>query len=161
MLQLLTVAGRVPSSPLVQYRGNQKVNAQFASWNLRSVQCLTTGRAAQWTYVLIESVRRGGKDMIIKLSNESLGRLNKPFCDVLQDMGVAANRPKAPVRLRLDGNDDGELESCLMQLAQTLDLAILVIPDTDAGLYNHIKAITDVKAGIHTICVVGSKFGKM
>lgn len=55
--------------------------------------------------------------MVIKLSNESLGRLNKPFCDVLQDMGVAANRPKAPVRLCLDGNDDGELESSLMQLA--------------------------------------------
>ena len=99
--------------------------------------------------------------MFNRLSNENLGSLNKPFCNVLQSMGIAASQPRLPVRLRLASNDDAKLENCLSMLAKKLNLAVIVIPDTDTGLYNQIKKIADVKAGIHTICVVGSKFGRM
>ena len=58
------------------------------------------------------------------------------------------------------GSDDEELDAKIKGAAGPLKLLLVVLPASDTALYNRIKHIGDVKAGIHTICIVGSRFAK-
>lgn len=37
---------------------------------------------------------------------------------------------------------------------------LVILPDKDTALYNFVKTAADIKAGIHTVCVIGRKFTK-
>lgn len=89
--------------------------------------------------------------------------------DFLTNSGINATNfiQKSPLTVYLkDGEDsanDNEIKKTFRLLydSETRPRVVLVIlPFNDVAIYNSIKTVADTKAGIHTVCVVGSKFMK-
>jgi eukaryotic translation initiation factor 2C len=78
-------------------------------------------------------------------------------------MGITAPAPVPGSRIRLDGPDDPQIENQLKALAghpTRAKVVLVILPIAHRQLYNRIKHAGDVKVGVHTVCVVGSKFAK-
>ena len=85
------------------------------------------------------------------------------FHRALQDMGITAAAPKPGSRIVINGPDDARIETALKNAPgdpRLARLVLVILPFANTPLYNHIKHAGDVKVGVHTVCVVGSKFVK-
>ena len=97
------------------------------------------------------------------LDRNSLQSTVANFHRVLQEMDITAVAPTPGTRIQIDGPDDIKIEDALKMAPGDLRqprLMLVILPIAHTELYNRIKHIGDVKIGVHTICVVGSKFAK-
>ena len=83
------------------------------------------------------------------------------FSNSLQAVGIDKGEKFPGNFLHLKDPDDVQLEETLKRAANKgIRLLLVILPSVDTGLYNRIKHIGDVKAGLHTVCVVRSNFLK-
>jgi eukaryotic translation initiation factor 2C len=78
-------------------------------------------------------------------------------------MGITASAPGAVNKLTLNDADGREIEDQLKTLTgppARAKFVLIILPAPSRSLYNRIKHAGDVKVGVHTVCVVGSKFAK-
>ncbi|KAL6879269.1 Piwi domain-containing protein [Trichoderma novae-zelandiae] len=160
---LVTVKGRVITSPKVGYSQNRQVATFGGSWNMiprgaPSLKFSTSGSIQKWSCVYIETADYPNA---YKFSSESLDETLRGFHTVLNDTGITAGVPLRPFqRLQLRNDDDPLLEALIKRAAASLQLLFVILPATPIPLYNRLKYLADVKYGVHTVCAVGTKIAK-
>ena len=149
---MITVPGRILPAPPVRYKQEKQAGVRFGSWNMENYRLNTAASLPQWSYLIISM---GGSN---PYNLTSLQPTITNFTKALQNVGIAAATPQRGMEVAINGPDDPALETSLKNYP--FKVLLVVLPKVDTGLYNRIKFIGDVKLGIHTICVVGSKFTK-
>ena len=147
---LITVPGRVLNAPNVQYRQGKNANTRFGSWNMQSIQFTASMAVPTWSWLQISD----------GYNNIDLSSALKDFQTELKNCGLNVP-PPLPGRTI----NPTELDSILNSLdpganLQHPKLLLVILPRVDTELYNQIKCLGDIKKGVHTICVVASKFAK-
>lgn len=141
--------------PKVFYQKNKAVNVAFGSWNMENVVFNKPGNLKMWSWVSIKDPRRSNYTM--QDLTATVGR----FSASLRKNGVNVQQQA------LGGKEiplDYQAVDDLFKQASSgnLDLLLVILPGRDKSdnteLYSYIKTLGDTKYGIHTICVVGSKF---
>ncbi|KAL4943808.1 hypothetical protein BDV06DRAFT_234280 [Aspergillus oleicola] len=155
---LITVLGRVLTSPNVYYNNNKQVVPIGGSWNMKSIRFSTTTNMQKWAWLYL----RTPNDSVFGSQNEMTDCL-KVFVARLREVGVNANLPDTGARITLDPNNyagviDGAIGKLMEQHRPQMLLTIL--PYNDTGLYNCIKQACDIRHGVRNINVQASQLKK-
>ncbi len=166
---LITVPGRVLASPRILYGQTKTTTAPAAngSWNMvpRGAPPHKFTRAAalqRWAWLYVDM---GGRyPRAATFTQDSLPQVAGAMARVLQECGMAVAAACCE-RLQLPGADadadDAALAGVFARMAATAaQLVVVVLPATPVPLYNRIKQLGDVRHGVQTVCVVGSKLAK-
>ncbi|KAF7505467.1 hypothetical protein GJ744_000714 [Endocarpon pusillum] len=156
---LITVPGRVLTEPKVMYQQGKSPSVRGGSWNMQDIKFNAGGVLKNWTYLTISM---GGRDAS---DQSNLQSTMAEFHRALQKVGISAAPPKpgSSIVVNLNGPEDMKIETALRDATgdpRQASLVLVILPIQHTLLYNRIKHIGDVKVGVHTICVVGSKFAK-
>lgn len=152
--ELITVIGRELPPPLIVYpKGNSldTVTPQDGGWLMKFVRVSKPGRLIKnWTWWEIGDSRR----------QEVSGAVGKFANFMSTNLGININRTATPASglYTKVPRSEADLRSTFQQLAtHKTDLAIIVLPDNGAQLYNIIKKLGDIDYGVQTVCVVRDK----
>lgn len=143
--------------PKVYYKNNKPVNVAFGSWNMENVMFNKPGNLKTWSWVAIRDARRPNFTM------QDLTATVSRFTTSLSKNGVTVQQQALGGReIELKSSSDPALEKLFQDASAKLDLLLVILPGRDKSdnteLYSYVKTLGDTKYGIHTICVVGSKF---
>ena len=153
---LITVPGRVLSAPELMYKA-KKMYARFGSWNMADLKFNATMALRRWSYMLIIQGQSGNLWANPDHLHTDVLKLN----EALRKVGIAADPPGRGRPVYIQNPEDAALENAFKDSANSgIGLLLVIIPSTNVQLYNRIKLLGDIKYGVHTICVVGSKFAK-
>lgn len=125
---------------------------------MQDIKFNTGGALRNWTYLMISM---GG--LPDAFDQASLQATVAQFHRALQDMGITAAAPTQGSRIMVTGPDDTRIEATLKKVSgdpRQAKLVLIILPIAHTLLYNRIKHVGDVKIGVHTVCVVGSKLAK-
>jgi eukaryotic translation initiation factor 2C len=148
----------------VKYAGTNTVVPRNGSWNMQDVRFHTGSTIKKWTFLWIRTHR--GQQI------RNMGEVQthvQNFAKFMNQSGIQIGVPTVPsVELELRDGDEAYNEERISNQFRTYhnlkdakpDFVFIILPYNDAGMYKKIKTLGDTKAGIHTICVVGSKFSK-
>lgn len=159
---LINVPGRVLVGPPVQYRNSKSANTRFGAWNMQSIQFCLPKTLPPWSYLWISM--EGSRDAWA--NHDQLKTTMNAFQENLRANGLNADSfisPGLNVRLNGGAQDGAAIESAFNQFLnhpKRPEMMLVILPKADTAIYNQVKRLGDVKKGIHTICVVGSKFAK-
>jgi eukaryotic translation initiation factor 2C len=165
---LITVAGRVLTPPVIKYKNEQSrdtnVIPRFGSWNMANVRFHTGSNLGPWTYILIRSNRSRDRFGPPDIYNTVMD-----FKRFLNAAGINANGfidiPPLIIDM-IDGEEainDTKIKETIRKLHTAKsrpNFVLVILPYNDVAIYNSVKTYADTKAGLHTVCVVGSKFMK-
>ncbi|MCJ1386039.1 hypothetical protein MMC17_009164 [Xylographa soralifera] len=159
---MITVPGRILLGPEVKYRGTKSAKTSFGSWNMNQIQFTKGSNIGPWSIMKINM--EGFRTPLDDAGFFSQTKIN--FRKALADNGVIAPPPTEIPDLALPrgSNYDAIIDDRLSKIPKMLPnvkFLLIVLPKADTGLYNRIKYCGDVSYGLHTVCVVGSKFGKL
>lgn len=154
---LITVPARVLQEPKVFYKNNKPVNVAFGSWNMENVMFNKPGNLKTWSWVAIRDGRKSYYTM--QDLDATVGR----FSASLRKNGVTVLQAAlSGQEITLRSSSDPDLDKLFERASSKLDLLLVILPGRDKSdnteLYSYVKTLGDTKYGIHTICVVGSKF---
>ncbi|KAI9763510.1 MAG: hypothetical protein M1840_000463 [Geoglossum simile] len=163
--KMITVPARILSSPQVKYKANRTKESQSGSWNLMSIKFTTGAKIPPWSYLWLPMPGKDGDPF----PNGPDATVRK-FQDILLDNGVVSPLPLLPgLRRELVSGNSSANDAIIVDAMRKFcahpakpKFLLVIIPykgDGTAAIYNQIKSIADVKLGIHTVCVIGSKFG--
>lgn len=152
---MITVPGRVLTEPKVKYKQDKSPFIQGGSWNLQNIKFNTAGTVRSWSYLLISMTNQ--RDAF---DQTGLQQTMASFHQALQGIGIAASPPQPGSKVAINGPDDRKIDVALKNASEKVSLLLVILPIANTPLYNHIKRVGDISVGIHTICVVGSKFAK-
>lgn len=115
------------------------------------------GNLKMWSWVAIRDDRRS--NYTYEDLNATVGR----FSTSLRKNGVTVLQAALGGReITLRSSSDPALDQLFGEASKKLDLLLVILPGRDKSdnteLYSYVKTLGDTKYGIHTICVVGSKF---
>src|SRR5438034_3801545 len=151
--KLITVPGRVLQGPSVQYNAST-TNPRFGSWNMQNVAFIGGSTLPAWTYLFVRD--RASQMPPIHSITE--------FCRMARSQGLSVPEPTPPIAIQV-GPNTAENDAAIDAAFQTAvghpsrpRLLLVILPSDDSSIYNRVKSRGDVKHGIHTICVVASKF---
>ena len=117
-----------------------------------NIRFMKGGRLNTWSYLLITVGGQGNW--------QAWQQPVQAFHQTLQGMGLAVSNPLNGQSLQIADADDPNLAAKLKGASAHLDLILVILPDRMPEVYKKIKLVGDVQAGIHTVCVVGSKFSR-
>lgn len=162
---MITVPGRVLSAPVIKYRGNDTEVPRGGSWNMFRVKFTSGATVPAWTYLWLKRAGRPGQ--IEK--NDLLKTVITRFQHMMNTSGLNAPPPIVPGPVViLDSpsatqTNDQLIVSMMQNIAaneKKVRLVFVLLPDTDAAVYNMVKYAADVLCGIHTVGSVDSKLAK-
>ncbi|KAI6781014.1 stem cell self-renewal protein Piwi [Emericellopsis cladophorae] len=154
---LLAIEARVLNAPKIQYRGggpNTKINPRDGSWNMQGVQVHRGGKVSKWTWCEI-----GPRE-----STPGMQTAVNRFSQVAKATGLDIGPPTPAPHHFMQAKPalEGDKLDKLFQWAQSQRIGFILFvfsPREDkSGVYNRIKVYGDCKYGIHTSCMVSSKF---
>ncbi|KAF7907500.1 uncharacterized protein EAF01_005086 [Botrytis porri] len=167
---LITVQGRVLPPPVINYKNRQHrpmtKTPMDGSWNMRDTRFHTCGDLGNWTYMVVESDKRGAR-----WNHNDAADTVEQFRAHLEGAGIGVKgwmgRP-APSPKHIDGNEtatSADIERVFRMMSTSANLKkpkflLCILPVDDVMLYNTIKRFGDTRAGVHTVCVQHSKFAK-
>ncbi len=125
---------------------------------MQDIKFNTGGTLRNWTYLMISM--SGFPDAFDQASLQSTVL---KFHKALQGIGITAALPTPGSRVVVGGPDDTKIENAFNNIqgdSRQARLVLVILPINHKLLYDRIKHIGDVKLGVHTVCVVGSKFAK-
>lgn len=157
--ELITVTGRVLPEPRVIYKSGKNTRVQGGTWNMQAMKVKEGGTLRNWTHLVIYKVGSSNRGVI---SEAELKFTVGEFHRALQGMGIIVERPFAGSTIRVDGPDDIKIETELRRIASNVKnparFVLVILPEVESRMYNRVKHAGDVKVGVHTVCVVGSRF---
>ncbi|ELR02128.1 hypothetical protein GMDG_05287 [Pseudogymnoascus destructans 20631-21] len=158
---MITVPGRILPPPVVKYQGKNTVNPRGGQWNMMGVKFTQGSKVPPWTYLCIE---RNGRNSPIK-GEDHISSIMAEFQGMMNASGLAAAPPFKGKRIVLDAgqnapSNDELIDNMFKMATGKIGLMVVVLPDTDAAVYNAVKYAADIKYGIHTVCAVASKIAK-
>ncbi|KAL9591578.1 MAG: hypothetical protein Q9179_007584, partial [Wetmoreana sp. 5 TL-2023] len=142
----------------IRYKQDKSPFVRGGSWNMQDIKFNTGGTLRNWSYLMISM---GG--LPDAFDQASLQSTVAQFHKALQDMGITAAAPTPGSRIVVNTPDNTRIETALKNVAgdpRQTRLVLIIITTVNTLLYNRVKHIGDVKVGVHTVCVVGSKFAK-
>lgn len=156
--EMITVPARVLSGPVVKYRANGTANTKFGSWNMVDIKFTTGANIGAWSYIWLhlqhENPPSGPRLPVVDVFHRALGT-----------NGITAPPPIQPGLTCVLTNDsatnDANISAAFDRIskhAKQPKFMLVILANTDAAIYNRVKYIGDVKTGIHTVCVVRTKF---
>ncbi|MCJ1392530.1 hypothetical protein MMC18_005398 [Xylographa bjoerkii] len=159
---MVTVPGRILLGPEVKYRGAKSAKTNFGSWNMNQIQFTKGSNVGPWSIMKINIPG-------LRTPLDDVGSLNQTklnFRNALTANGVTAPPPTDIPDLALPpgSNYDTVIDdrfSKIPKMLPNVKFLLIILPKADTGIYNRIKYCGDVVYGLHTVCVVGSKFGKL
>jgi len=125
---------------------------------MQDIKFNTGGTLLNWSYLMISM-----GDLKDAFDRGSLDSTVAQFHQALQGMGITAAAPIQGSRILVNTPNDTKIETALKNFSgdsRQTRLVLIIIPTAHTQLYNRIKHVGDVKVGVHTVCVVGSKFAK-
>ena len=151
---MITVPGRILENPTVKY-GREGVKMFPASWNMENsrrepLQFNAPSTLTSWRFIVLKV----GDRMGVRNSQE-LRAVMSAFHNALTRAGIKARQPEGGPPVSMANPDDPALEEGLKDVKE--DLCLVILPEKHTVLYNRVKTICDLKLGVHTVCVVGSK----
>lgn len=150
---LITVPARVlPGPQSLLYGNKKKITPENGGWNLRNVEFASPTLLKKWEWLIL------GPPLTHELS------LKQAFTRMLNKCGVSVTQKRLPDGHHITpyDNNTATLVHKVFEGAvkSNLDVLLVILPKADTQLYNRIKILGDIRYGIHTVCVVGSKFTK-
>lgn len=171
---LITVPARQLPSPGVKYRDlsgkDTTVAPRDGSWNMRDIKFHTGSSINPWTYLHIRSDRRGHREVfddegfLTYTLQAFVQFMNKSGITAAPPMrGPSGNFPSLNMVDGKEGDNDAQIKKLFSNMGRAPPNArpkfvMVILPYNDTAIYNSIKTAADTIAGIHTVCVVGSKF---
>lgn len=182
---LVTVPARILQPPQIKYNAinstaakpvSKTISTRDGSWNMEGIKFSAGSSIQKWSYVWLQSTRSVAQGFQDRYSNNFNERLCHEtvlrFAKFMINTGVnIATEPllgksgRPPIIELRDGDDVGDakkIDNLLEAMAGAKErkpqFLLFILPYNDAGLYRKIKTSGDTKAGIHTVCVVGTKF---
>lgn len=160
--KLITVPGRVLATPGVKYAGTQIAKPRFGSWNMQSVQFVTTADLLKWTYLRIslKGVRnpwQNDADFDQKLIN---------LQTVLRSQGMRKTDYMPGQHIVVGSQSlESEIDTAIHKFAinpqRRPTLILVIVPEGKmTAVYNRVKSACDIKEGILNVCVLDSKFSR-
>jgi eukaryotic translation initiation factor 2C len=158
--KLITVPGRVLACPSVKYFGNKSVTPAFGSWNMANIQFVSKATLQDWTFLYItNSDDRVYDEAWLKATMIS-------FTAALKSMGINASMCSRGKQLTLSGqpgSQEAEIDQAINELCGRRPkpkLILVLLPSTDAVVYNRVKYACDVREGVINVCVLTTNFGR-
>lgn len=154
---LVTVEGHLLTAPRLDYRSGSTTVTNGA-WNMDSNKVFAScSQSKTWAWVTLKQEPTQ--------TEFSTAGINK-FREILGTMGMSLREYK--VSEREVSSDGDSSDTCLMKLSEKLSelkhsgvhLVIIIFQERQpAPFYNRVKFLGDVVHGVHTSCLVASKFG--
>lgn len=156
---LITVSARVLAEPKVFYKGNKPVNVASGSWNMGNVQFNKPGNLKTWSWIALRE--EGGRRSPYTM--QDLQVTVEKFSRALVKNGVTVQQqPLAGREVNMIFPSDPVLDDVFKAASARLDLLLVILPGKDktdnTERYGYVKTLGDTKYGIHTICVLETKF---
>lgn len=162
--ELITVPARVLKEPQVRYL-QKNANVTMGSWNMANVRFNKPGKLKRWSFLAIRNSKAGSK------SDYDMNEIHtavEGLTNMLRSSGVnGAEQVYSPGReLTLEDSNDHALNDKFAAASRAFDLLLIVLPGFkktepfNEEVYSYLKTLGDMKYGIPTICVLGSKFKK-
>lgn len=141
------------AEPKVLYRNNT-LTVESGSWNMRNVKFNKSGALNRWSWLVVHAGQpTRGYDL------NSIAQTVQAFYAAMEKTGVAAKAPLPGKEVFLKYPTDPELDTRFRQLATAGgELMLIILPNENSELYNYIKTLGEIKYGLRTQCVIGSKF---
>jgi eukaryotic translation initiation factor 2C len=166
---LLTVEARILPAPAIGYRNAQSkettLPARYGSWNMANMKFHTGGNLGTWTYIWFRSNR--SRD---SFTNANIRATIMNFAQFMTRSGINAGGliPDGPTIDLMDGyetENNLKIQGIFRRMYEAVNkskprFVLCILPSNDVAIYNSIKSVADLKAGIHTVCCVGSKLMK-
>lgn len=119
------------------------------------------GNLKKWSWIAVRD--KNARNYPIPTSD--LAATVTKFSAALTKNGVTVQQQPLPGQeVHINYPSDPELDKMFERASSKLDLLLVILPGRDKSdnteLYSYVKTLGDTKYGIHTICVVGSKFTK-
>ncbi|CAD6506115.1 BgTH12-07045 [Blumeria graminis f. sp. triticale] len=163
---LLVVNARMLPAPPINYKA-ARVNVLNGSWNMARQKFHTNAQLGVWSFVLFKPPPSNSGP---RLEEDKIRKSVLGFRDFLEGNGInAKGLVPGGVVVDLVGGENatqvntetiGLLFKRMCESKNKPKFLLCVIVADDPGIYNIIKTVGDTKAGIHTVCVIGSKFTK-
>jgi eukaryotic translation initiation factor 2C len=160
--QLITIPGRILNPPNVVYKNKITAITRNGGWNMAKIQFNNGATLPPWTYLMLSLPWKRKTDAFSSpvQAEATLSRFHSSL--TLNGLTGPAAFRRNPGRLQLqnDDGDYGRLDKVFDQILSTPQkprLILVILTDSDAVVYRHLKLLGDVRKGIHLICVVGSK----
>lgn len=137
------------------------LNLLIGSWNMAGIKFTVPAKLGTWGCLRF-TIPNDRRDPI----GNNLPKILEDFTLVLKDCGIDIGHRHPSYECVLPGNEaqnDAAIQSGLRHFHgkdPRPKILLVVIPSNDKITYSKIKYFGDTKAGIHTVCVVASKFAK-
>ena len=125
---------------------------------MQNIKFNTAGTLVNWTTLMISISGVQGA-----FTPASLRATVAGFHEALEKVGIKAEEPKPGLSIEVSSPDDKQIENALNQKfgdPKLKRLVLVILPKKEKPMYDWIKYLGDVRLGVHTVCVVGSKFVK-
>ncbi|RKF71355.1 Protein argonaute 5 [Golovinomyces cichoracearum] len=160
---LISVAARVLMPPAVRYGGTGSLVPRNGSWNMINVKFHTGVKLGPWTCVMFPTQGRSEIDVANMRSHVTALQTQLAAAGVSAPELLAPSPATCEINpMDRDGNDR-RIRALFEQIRTRQPqpkLVLCILGRNDPGVYNSIKTAADTSAGIHTVCVVNSKFTK-
>jgi len=157
--QFMKLEARILPTPTPQYRaGTDRYAPSTGRWNLRGKVFIVPKTIDAWGILFFSTPgSRGGN------RNESIERIRHELPRVLENHGVKTDSRSCVVQQAdIQGNMLKEVSNLYNKIKEQSgrrpDLIVIGLHDTAAELYNELKQICEVKAGIASQAILLSKF---
>lgn len=143
----------------------KNANVTMGSWNMANIQFNKPGKLKRWSFLAIRNSQAGFKS---DYGMDDVHSAVEGLTNMLRASGVnGAEQVYSPGReLTLEDGSDPALDDKFATASKAFDLLLIVLPGTkktepfNEEVYSYLKTLGDMKFGIPTICVIGSKFKK-
>lgn len=151
--KLITVQGRVLQAPQLLY-GTRPMVPKFGSWNMQGLKFSAHSELPTWSWAILNFPGNKG---FSRLNETAQVEVFKEVHRKLNEYGVKAAIPARGGAIDVRSDSDPAIENAFSRSkANGVKLLLVILPD-NMTIYKHIKYLGDVKYGILTVCVVGSK----
>lgn len=137
------------------------------SWNMAQTRFTVGANLVSWACLRF-TIQGDRRDPI----GDGLARYLEDFTQVLRDCGINPGVRHASLPCQLlplghsaEAQNELVIKNGLTHFSSKLgdqrpQILLVILPSTDKFVYSRVKYIGDTQAGIHTVCVVASKFAK-
>lgn len=151
--KMIVIQGRILEAPPVTYGRKSQITPTEASWNMRGKQFAKPIKITKWAFLKLGGVRLESNHI-------------DSFKRALKDYGLGTEGPSAPQPFEapLPGSEDANdasIQKVFKAMFSTgIKMVLVILPNSSSVTYARVKFWGDVKAGIHSVCVLAENLSK-
>lgn len=161
--RLITVPGRVLTSPSILYGSNKSISPTDGSWNMANTRLNRTQTLESWACLQITTPTNRGPGATPEQLKGCLAR----FATQLRNLGVRCDTIPSQNAVEIDPSEPGNIDTVVSETFHRLAskpnpprLVLVILPSDLPEIYNRVKYVGDIQEGMVNVCVLASKFAK-